>query len=62
MLLDHVRSRYRDAPTAKVDLDKAGSRSCKDILDVAAGQLRSYRHVEFGRMRLPRYDLARLAL
>ncbi|WP_439664429.1 hypothetical protein ACSHWB_25125 [Lentzea sp. HUAS TT2] len=61
-LLDHVRRRYRDAPTAKVDLDKAGSRSCKDILDVAAEQLRSYRHTEFGRMRLPRYDLARLAL
>ncbi|MDX8146156.1 ABC transporter substrate-binding protein [Lentzea sp. BCCO 10_0061] len=61
-LLDHVRRRYRDAPTAKVDLDKAGSRSCKDILDVAAEQLRSYRHAEFGRMRLPRYDLARLAL
>ncbi|MET9628087.1 hypothetical protein ABZX92_11550 [Lentzea sp. NPDC006480] len=61
-LLDHVRRRYRDAPTARVDLDKAGSRSCKDILDVAAEQLRSYRHAEFGRMRLPRYDLARLAL
>ncbi|MET9229687.1 hypothetical protein [Lentzea sp. NPDC003310] len=61
-LLDHVRRRYRDAPTAKVDLDKAGSRSCKDILDVAAEQLRSYQHAEFGRMRLPRYDLARLAL
>ncbi|GAA3686066.1 hypothetical protein GCM10022267_86120 [Lentzea roselyniae] len=61
-LLDHVRRRYRDAPTAKVDLDRAGSRSCKDILDVAAEQLRSYQHAEFGRMRLPRYDLARLAL
>ncbi|MDX8050383.1 ABC transporter substrate-binding protein [Lentzea sp. BCCO 10_0798] len=61
-LLDHVHRRYRDAPTAKVDLDKAGSRSCKDILDVAAEQLRSYQHAEFGRMRLPRYDLARLAL
>jgi hypothetical protein len=61
-LLDHVRRRYPDAPTAKVDLDKAGSRSCKDILDVAAEQLRSYQHAEFGRMRLPRYDLARLAL
>ncbi|MEV6238933.1 hypothetical protein [Lentzea sp. NPDC051838] len=61
-LLDHVRRRYRDAPTARVDLDKAGSRSCKDILDVAAEQLRSYRHAEFGRLRLPRYDLARLAL
>ncbi|MFC3894149.1 hypothetical protein ACFOWZ_21950 [Lentzea rhizosphaerae] len=61
-LLDHVRRRYRDAPTAKVDLDRAGSRSCKDILDVAAEQLRSYRHAEFGRMRLPRYALARLAL
>jgi ABC-type branched-subunit amino acid transport system substrate-binding protein len=61
-LLDHVHRRYRDAPTARVDLDKAGSRSCKDILDVAAEQLRSYRHAEFGRLRLPRYDLARLAL
>lgn len=61
-LLDHVRRRYRDAPMARVDLDKAGSRSCKDILDVVAEQLRSYRHIEFGRMRLPRYDLARLAL
>ncbi|RAS63247.1 hypothetical protein C8D87_107396 [Lentzea atacamensis] len=61
-LLDHVRRRYRDAPTAKVDLDRAGSRSCKDILDVAAEQLRSCQHAEFGRMRLPRYDLARLAL
>ncbi|MFS8101671.1 hypothetical protein LFM09_31545 [Lentzea alba] len=61
-LLDHVRRRYRDAPTAKVDLDRAGSRSCKDILDVVAEQLRSYQHADFGRMRLPRYDLARLAL
>lgn len=61
-LLDHVRRRFREAPIAKVDLDKAGSRSCKDILDVAAEQLRSYQHAEFGRMRLPRYDLARLAL
>ncbi|MGW6447935.1 hypothetical protein [Lentzea sp. NPDC055074] len=61
-LLDHVHRRYHDAPTAMVDLDKAGSRSCKDILDVAAEQLRSYQHAEFGRMRLPRYDLARLAL
>ncbi|KOV79121.1 hypothetical protein [Nocardia sp. NRRL S-836] len=60
-LLDHVRRRYREAPVARVDLDKAGSRSCKDILDVAAEQLRSYRHADFGRMRLPRYDLARLA-
>ncbi|MEU7480955.1 hypothetical protein AB0A63_33610 [Lentzea sp. NPDC042327] len=60
-LLDHVRRRYREAPVAHVDLDKAGSRSCKDILDVAAEQLRSYRHADFGRMRLPRYDLARLA-
>ncbi|ANZ34960.1 hypothetical protein BBK82_01605 [Lentzea guizhouensis] len=60
-LLDHVRRRYREAPLARVDLDKAGSRTCKDILDVAAEQLRSYRHADFGRMRLPRYDLARLA-
>ena len=61
-LLDHISRRYPDAPLARVDLEKAGSRSCQDILDVISGQLRSYSHRQFGRLRLPRYALARLAV
>ncbi|KAA2254902.1 hypothetical protein F0L68_29420 [Solihabitans fulvus] len=61
-LLDHLKRRYHEAPMARVDLDKAGSKSCKDILDVVCGQLRTYSHRQFGRLRLPRYALARLAV
>jgi ABC-type branched-subunit amino acid transport system substrate-binding protein len=61
-LLDHVKHRYGEAPVARVDVNRAGSHSVKDILDVVVGQLRAYSHPHFGRMRLPRYELVRLAM
>ncbi len=61
-LLDHVKRRYGEAPVARVDVDRAGSHSVRDILDVVVGQLRAYSHPQFGRMQLPRCELVRLAM
>ncbi|WP_026257728.1 hypothetical protein [Actinopolymorpha alba] len=61
-LLDHVQRRFAEAPVARVNLDDAGSRSCADLLDVVVTQLRAYTHPQFGRLKLPRYALARAAL
>lgn len=61
-LLDHLERRCRpDVPLARVDLDETGSKSCRDVLDAVFGQLRRYQNAHFGRMRLPRYELLRLA-
>lgn len=61
-LLDHVQRRYRDIPIARVNLDEAGSLRCEDILAAVFDDLRSFTHPEFGRIELPRYALARLAM
>ena len=61
-LLDHVQRRYRDMPIARVNLDEAGSLRCEDILTAVFDDLRSFTHPEFGRIELPRYALARLAM
>ncbi len=61
-LLDHVQRRYRDMPLARVNLDEAGSLRCEDILTAIFDDLRSFTHPEFGRIQLPRYALARLAM
>lgn len=61
-LLDHVQRRYRDLPMARVNLDEAGSLGCEDILAAVFDDLRSFIHPEFGRIELPRYALARLAM
>ena len=61
-LLDHVQRRYRDMPIARVNLDEAGSLGCEDILAAVFDDLRSFTHPEFGRIELPRYALARLAM
>jgi ABC-type branched-subunit amino acid transport system substrate-binding protein len=61
-LLDHVQRRYRDMPIARVNLDEAGSLRCEDILTAIFDDLRSFTHPEFGRIELPRYALARLAM
>ncbi|HEX4225522.1 MAG TPA: ABC transporter substrate-binding protein, partial [Pseudonocardiaceae bacterium] len=61
-LLDHVQRRYRDLPIARVNLDEAGSLRCEDILTAIFDDLRSFSHPEFGRIQLPRYALARLAM
>ncbi|MCP3802421.1 hypothetical protein NLX83_24435 [Allokutzneria sp. A3M-2-11 16] len=62
-LLDHVRRRCEPSvPLARVDLDETGSKSCRDVLDAAHNQLRQYYHPQFGRLRMPRYGLARAVL
>ncbi|MBE1612779.1 ABC transporter substrate-binding protein [Actinopolymorpha pittospori] len=61
-LLDQLRRRHGEGPVARVNLDDAGSRSCREVLDVIATDLRAYRHPQFGRLKLPRYSLARAAL
>ncbi|HEX3784220.1 MAG TPA: hypothetical protein VHX38_31570 [Pseudonocardiaceae bacterium] len=61
-LLDHVQRRYREMPMARVNLDEAGSLRCEDILAAVFDDLRSFTHPEFGRIRLPRYAFARLAM
>lgn len=62
-LLHHLRARHRPAaPVAYVDLDRTGTGSVKAILDVAYGRLHGYFNKGFGRLRLPRYTLAKAAL
>lgn len=61
-LLDHIQRRFKDYPVARVNLDDVGSRSVIDVLDVIASQLTAYGHPQFGRLRLPRYALARTAI
>jgi Cdc6-like AAA superfamily ATPase len=61
-LLDHVERRYRELPISRVNLDGMGSTGCRDVLAAIFDDLRDYPHPEFGRLRLPRYALAKLAM
>lgn len=60
-LLDLAEQRcHRNVPVARIDLNQPGSTGCQDVLYTAFDQLRRYVHPSFGRLRMPRFELARL--
>jgi ABC-type branched-subunit amino acid transport system substrate-binding protein len=62
-LAEHVEERWRNlAPVAYVNFDDAGSKSCRDVLAKATNDLQRYSNRKFGRLKLPRFDLAQRVL
>ncbi len=58
-LSEHVEERWRNlAPVAFVSFDDAGSKTCRDVLTKAANDLQRYSNRQFGRLALPRFELA----
>ncbi|MCX2732428.1 AAA family ATPase [Saccharopolyspora sp. NFXS83] len=59
-VIEHVERRYDKAvPMARVDFDEPRSKSTWDVLEAVYRQLGAESHREFGRLVLPRYELAR---
>ncbi len=62
-LAEHVEERWRNlAPVAYVNFDDAGSKSCRDVLAKATNDLQRYSNRKFGRLKLPRFELAQRVL
>ena len=60
-LITHLERRYdRNTPLAKVELTQDSSRTPQDILDAVYFRLCRDAHRTFGRLRLPRYEAARI--
>jgi ABC-type branched-subunit amino acid transport system substrate-binding protein len=58
-LSEHVEERWRNlAPVAYVNFDDAGSKTCRDVLTKAANDFHRYSNRQFGRLALPRFELA----
>ncbi|MCW2640538.1 MAG: hypothetical protein JWP76_2844, partial [Dactylosporangium sp.] len=58
-LSEYVEERWRNlAPVAYVNFDDAGSKTCRDVLTKAANDLHRYSNRQFGRLALPRFELA----
>lgn len=58
-LCEHVETRWRNlAPIATVTIDDAGAKTCRDILTRAANELQRYSSKQFGRLAMPRFELA----